>query len=133
MDSLKELSVILLISSSLSLLVSLCSTSDECILVRVSNSSGRPGLVENRAGVWYTQGGGKLGDWPPTGEIIRPLSGSITLPNSSVSVNSRVLELRDIPARGTREIKTQYIQLHKYSCVYKLTWRAKMKSIFEMP
>ena len=54
--SLKEL------SASLSLLVSLCLTSDECILIflRVSNSSGRPGRVENRAGVWYTQGGGEV-------------------------------------------------------------------------
>ena len=57
-------------------------------MLRIEQGSGTP------------REGGKLGDWPPTGEIIRPLSGSITLPNSSVSVNSSVLELRDIPANN---------------------------------
>ena len=55
-------------------------------------------FLNNMAGVWYTHGNGGDGLWPPTGDMILPVSGSITFPKSSVSVNNNVLEGRENPS-----------------------------------
>ena len=55
------------------------------------------------AGDCWTHGGGDGGDCPPALEMMPPVSASTTFPNSSVSVNSNVLEWT-----GGRGERTRY-------------------------